>query len=181
MTWYSLSTPRTMTRWPRSRSHSVRVATSALPHSRRSTRPNIGRSSGRWAKCERQFSIGRATTVVDALTNPNNLPGGGAELCSAAIRVRQAGRVGRRPPLRRRQLGRAARCMVQFRLHIDQAPEKGADLDTLRPLRRAQDGGNEATVGVEDDDRLEAVVVIVGVEQAQLLAAVHRIEGVVNV
>jgi hypothetical protein len=50
--------------------------------------------------------------------------------------------------------------MVQFRLHIDQAPEKGADLDTLRPLRRAQDGGNEATVGVEDDDRLEAVFVI---------------------
>jgi hypothetical protein len=45
-------------------------------------------------------------------------------------------------------------------IHIDQAPEKGADLDTLRPLRRAQDGGNEATVGVEDDDRLEAVFVI---------------------
>jgi hypothetical protein len=48
----------------------------------------------------------------------------------------------------------------------DQAPEKGADLDTLWPLRRAQDGGDEAAVGVEDDDRLEAVVVVVGVEQA---------------
>jgi hypothetical protein len=63
----------------------------------------------------------------------------------------------------------------------DQTPEKGADLDTLRPLRRARDGGDEAAVGVEDDDRLEAVFVVVGVEQAQLLAAVHRIEGVVDI
>ena len=62
-----------------------------------------------------------------------------------------------------------------------QAAEKGADLDALRPLRRAQDGGDEAAVAIEDDDRLEAVVVVMGVEQAQLLAAVHRIEGVVDV
>ena len=34
---------------------------------------------------------------------------------------------------------------------------------------------------IEDDDRLEAVVVVVSVEQPQLLAAVHRIEGVVDV
>src|SRR5512132_3847988 len=63
----------------------------------------------------------------------------------------------------------------------DQAPEKGADLDALRPLRRAQDGGDEAALAIEDDDRLEAVVVIMGVEQAQLLAAVHRVEGVVDI
>src|SRR5512132_1716855 len=58
----------------------------------------------------------------------------------------------------------------------DQAPEKGADLDALRPLRRAQDGGDEAALAIEDDDRLEAVVVIMGVEQALLLATVYRVE-----
>ena len=62
-----------------------------------------------------------------------------------------------------------------------QAAEEGADFDALRPLRRAQDGGDEAAVFVQDDDRLEAVVVVMGVEQAQLLAAMHRIEGVVDV
>ena len=62
-----------------------------------------------------------------------------------------------------------------------QAAEKGADLDALRPLRGAQHGGNEAAVGIEDDDRLKAVVVVVGVEQTQLLAAVDSIEGVVDV
>src|SRR5512147_164578 len=62
-----------------------------------------------------------------------------------------------------------------------QATEKGADLDALRPLRRAKDGGDETAVLVEDDDRLEAVLVVMGVEQAQLLAAVDRMEGVVNV
>ena len=63
----------------------------------------------------------------------------------------------------------------------DQAAQKRPDLDALRPLRRAQEGGDEAALGIEDDDRLEAVFVVVGVEQAQLLAAVHRVEGVVDV
>jgi hypothetical protein len=62
-----------------------------------------------------------------------------------------------------------------------QAAEKGPDLDALRPLRRAQDGGDEAAVGIEDDDRLKPVVVVMGVEQPQLLAAVDRVEGVVDV
>ena len=62
-----------------------------------------------------------------------------------------------------------------------QATQKRPDLDALRPLRRAQEGGDEATLGIEDDNRLEAVFVVVGVEQAQLLAAMHRIEGVVDV
>ena len=63
----------------------------------------------------------------------------------------------------------------------DQAAEKGPDLDALRPLRRAQDGGDEAAIAVEDDDRLKAVVVVMGVEQPQLLAAVDRVEGVVEI
>jgi len=62
-----------------------------------------------------------------------------------------------------------------------QATQKGTDLDALRPLRRAQQGGDEATLAIEDDDRLEAVLVVVGVEQPQLLAAVHRVEGVVDI
>src|SRR6266542_902358 len=60
-----------------------------------------------------------------------------------------------------------------------QAAEKSPDLAAARPFRRAQERSDEATILVEDDDRLETVVVVVGIEQAQLLAAVHRIEGVV--
>ena len=63
----------------------------------------------------------------------------------------------------------------------DQAAQKGADFDALRPFRRAQQGGDEAALAIEDDDRLKAVFVVIGVEQAQLLAAVHRIEGVVDI
>ena len=63
----------------------------------------------------------------------------------------------------------------------DDAAQKRPDPDALRPLRRAQQGGNEAALAIEDDDRLETVVVVMGVEQAQLLAAVHRIEGVVDI
>jgi hypothetical protein len=37
----------------------------------------------------------------------------------------------------------------------DQAAEKSPDLDAFRSFRRAQDGGDEATILVEDDDRLK--------------------------
>src|SRR5512134_966004 len=63
----------------------------------------------------------------------------------------------------------------------DETAEKGADLDAPRPLRRAQEGGDEAAVAVEHDDRLESVFVVMGIEQAQLLPAMDRIEGVVDV
>ena len=39
----------------------------------------------------------------------------------------------------------------------DEAAQKCPDLDALRPLRRAQDGGDEAALAIEDDDRLKAV------------------------
>jgi hypothetical protein len=63
----------------------------------------------------------------------------------------------------------------------DETAEKGADLRALGPLCRTQHGGNEAAVAVEHDNRLEAVFVVMGVEQTQLLAAMDRIESVVDV
>jgi hypothetical protein len=52
-----------------------------------------------------------------------------------------------------------------------QAAEKGPDLDAVRPFRRAHERRDEATILIEDDDRLEAILVIVGVEQPQLCTA----------
>ena len=63
----------------------------------------------------------------------------------------------------------------------DQSTQMRGDLAALRPPRRTQHGGDEPAGAVEDHDRLEAVVVVMGVEQPQLLAAVHRVEGVVDV
>ena len=62
-----------------------------------------------------------------------------------------------------------------------QAAEKRPDLDAVWPFRRAQERRDEATILIEDDDRLEAILVIEGVEQPQLLPAVHRIEGIIDV
>ena len=63
----------------------------------------------------------------------------------------------------------------------DQAADKGADLVSAWPLGWPQQGGDEPALAVEDDDRLKAVIVMMGVEQAPFLAAVHAIEGVVDV
>ena len=60
----------------------------------------------------------------------------------------------------------------------DQAPQMGGDLAALRTSGRAQHGSHEPAGTVEDDDRLKTVIVVVGVEQPQLLATVHRIERV---
>ena len=67
------------------------------------------------------------------------------------------------------------------RMAPDQAAQVAADLHAARPLCRSQDRTDEPTLAVEDDDRLEAVGVVVGVEQTQLLAAVYGVEGVVDV
>ena len=56
-----------------------------------------------------------------------------------------------------------------------------ADLGAARPLGRPQDRADEPAIAVEHHDRLEAVFVVMGVEQAQLLAAMHGVEGVVDV
>lgn len=63
----------------------------------------------------------------------------------------------------------------------DQTSQVRGDLAAFRPLRRAQNRGHEPTGAVENDDRLEAVVVMVRVEQPQLLAAMDGVEGIVDV
>jgi len=62
-----------------------------------------------------------------------------------------------------------------------EAAQEGADLASTRPLGRAQDCGDEAALAVEHHDRLEAILVVVRIEQAHLLPAVHGIERVVHV
>ena len=59
----------------------------------------------------------------------------------------------------------------------DQAAHKAADLHPARPLAGPQQRGDKAALCVEHNDRLEAVIVVVGVEQAQLLAAMPAVEG----
>jgi hypothetical protein len=62
-----------------------------------------------------------------------------------------------------------------------EAAQQGSDLFAVRPLRRTQHGGDETTVAVEHDNRLKAVLVVMGVEETQLLAAMHGVERVVDV
>jgi hypothetical protein len=51
----------------------------------------------------------------------------------------------------------------------------------LRPFGGTQDRRDRSAAGVEDHDRLETVLVVVGVEQLELLGAVGGIEGVVQI
>jgi hypothetical protein len=63
----------------------------------------------------------------------------------------------------------------------DEAADKAANLHPAGALAGPQQGSDETSLAVEDDNWLEAVIVIEGVEQAQLLAAVHSVERVVDV
>ena len=63
----------------------------------------------------------------------------------------------------------------------DQAVQPEDDLASTRPTGGAQQGGDHAALAVEHHDGLEAVFIVVGVEQAKLLAAVHGVERVVDV
>ena len=56
-----------------------------------------------------------------------------------------------------------------------------ADLGAPGPLGRPQHGADEPSLAVEHDDGLEAVFVVMGIEQAQLLVAMHGVEGIVDV
>jgi hypothetical protein len=63
----------------------------------------------------------------------------------------------------------------------DQTLQSAHDLAAGRPTGRTQHGRNHATRVVEHHDRLEAVFVVMRIEQAKLLAAMHGVEGVVDV
>lgn len=54
-----------------------------------------------------------------------------------------------------------------------QAAQKSSDFLALWPFRRAQCGGDEAPLAIEHDDGLEAIFIMMGIEQAQLLSAMH--------
>ncbi len=63
-----------------------------------------------------------------------------------------------------------------------QVPEHGADLDPGRRLAGAQENRHRpAALDMADVDREKAARVVKGVEQRQLLVAVHRVAGVVDV
>jgi hypothetical protein len=62
-----------------------------------------------------------------------------------------------------------------------QPAEKAASLPSARPLRRAQHGGDRAPLAVEYHDRLEAILVVVSVEQPQLLLPMDNVERVVDI
>jgi hypothetical protein len=53
----------------------------------------------------------------------------------------------------------------------DHAAPQRHDLAPVRRSRRVQHGTHQATVAIEHHDRLEAVLILIGTEQRQLLAA----------
>src|SRR5208282_3101480 len=62
-----------------------------------------------------------------------------------------------------------------------QAAQEGANLLAAGSFGRTKNGGDKAALAIEHDDRLKAVFVVMCIEQPQLLAAVNRVERVVNV
>src|SRR5450631_3921167 len=62
-----------------------------------------------------------------------------------------------------------------------QAAQEGLDLFAARPFGGAKHGGDEAALAIEHDDWLKAIFIVMGVEQSQLLAAMRRVERVVDI
>jgi hypothetical protein len=62
-----------------------------------------------------------------------------------------------------------------------QPAQDGHDLLAAWPFGGTQHGGDETARAVEHDDRLKAVFIVMRVEQTQLLAAMHRVERVVDI
>src|SRR5208282_3960869 len=61
-----------------------------------------------------------------------------------------------------------------------QPAQEGLDLGAAWSFGGTKHGGHEAALAVEHHDGLKSVLIIVGVEQPQLLAAVHRVERVMS-
>ena len=77
---------------------------------------------------------------------------------------------------------RDARLLPALSNAPDEAAQMGANLDAGRRLARPQHERHRTAVfGVIDMDRQKAALVIMGVEQRQLLVAVHDIAGVVDI
>src|SRR5271166_6550592 len=74
-----------------------------------------------------------------------------------------------------------SRCWPMVADRAQQPAEEGFDLLAARPLGGTKHGSDEAALAVEHDDRLKSVFVVMGVEQPQLLAAMDRVERVVDV
>ena len=62
-----------------------------------------------------------------------------------------------------------------------QAAQKSSDFLALGAFGRAQHGGDEATLAIEHDDRLEAIFVMMGIEQSQPLAAMDGVKRIIDV
>src|ERR1700679_3439568 len=62
-----------------------------------------------------------------------------------------------------------------------QAAQKALDLLAAGPLGGTQHRGDEAAFAIKNDNGLKAIFIVVRVEQTQLLAAVNRIERVVDI
>jgi hypothetical protein len=58
----------------------------------------------------------------------------------------------------------------------DETAHKAADFLPTRPLAGPQHGRDETPFAVKHHDRLKTVIVMKGIEQPQLLAAVHTVE-----
>src|SRR6056297_4125275 len=63
----------------------------------------------------------------------------------------------------------------------DQPTDMGRAFGPLGAAGRAQQCPDEATFAVEDDDRLEAELVIKRIEQTQLLMTMNRVKGVIDI
>jgi hypothetical protein len=63
----------------------------------------------------------------------------------------------------------------------DETAHKAADFLPTRPRAGPQHGRDETPFAVKHHDRLKTVIVMKGIEQPQLLAAVHAVEGVVDI
>src|SRR6202051_4214228 len=61
-----------------------------------------------------------------------------------------------------------------------QAAQEGANLFATRPFCGAKHSCDETALAVEHDDRLKAIFVVMRIEEPQLLAAMNRIERVVD-
>src|SRR5208282_6216408 len=62
-----------------------------------------------------------------------------------------------------------------------QAAQEGPDLLAARPFGGAKHRRDEAALAVEYDDRLKTIFVVMRIEEPQLLAAMNRVERVVDV